>query len=307
MRHAFLIIAHNNWEQLKKLIECLDSDNHDIYVHIDKKSREYDESLFENITKKSNLKIYREYEVYWGGFSQVQVEIFLFQMSHHGHYDYYHLISGADLPLKNNKEIDAFFEDHKGNEFILYDDMALNQNPEISRRTKYYHFLQNYRRKYKQKWKNDIFTFLERVLLVCQIIIRIDRTKNVDWKIKYGSNWVSITHELVSVILENKNKITRVFSCTNCADELFIQTIAYNCGFKQKIYQPDLNQTANLRYIDWNRGNNGNPYTFKFCDKNLLIPSDSKENKNLFARKFSESIDKSIINEVLMNIKNERK
>lgn len=307
MRHAFLIIAHNNWEQLKKLIECLDSDNHDIYVHIDKKSREYDESFFENTTKKSNLKIYRKYEVYWGGFSQVQVEIFLFQMSHHEHYDYYHLISGADLPLKNNKEIDAFFEDHKGNEFILYDDMALNQNSEITRRTKYYHFLQNYRRKYKQKWKNDIFTFFERVLLVCQIIIRIDRTKNLDWKIKYGSQWVSITHELVSVILENKNKITRVFSCTNCADELFIQTIAYNCGFKQKIYQPDLNQTANLRYIDWNRGNNGNPYTFKFCDKNLLIPSDSKENKNLFARKFSESIDKSIINEVLMNIKNERK
>lgn len=107
--------------------------------------------------------------------------------------------------------------------------------------------------------------------------------------------------------MENKEKITKVFSRTNCADELFIQTIAFNCGFKEKIYQPDLNQTANLRYIDWNRGNNGNPYTFKFCDKNLLIPSDSKENKNLFARKFSESIDKSIINEVLMNIKNERK
>lgn len=307
MRHAFLIIAHNNWWQLKKLIECLDYDNHDIYVHIDKKSKEYDESFFENITKKSNLKIYREYEVYWGGFSQVQVEIFLFQQSHYKHYDYYHLISGADLPLKNNKEIDAFFEDHKGNEFILYDDIALNQNPEISRRTKYYHFLQNYRRKYRQKWKNDIFTFFERVLLVCQIIIRIDRTKNVDWQIKYGSNWVSITHELVSVILENKNKITRIFSCTNCADELFIQTIAYNCGFKKNIYQPDLNQRANLRYIDWNRGNNGNPYTFKSCDKNLLIPSDNDKNKDLFARKFSETIDKNIIKEVLMNIESERK
>ena len=37
MKHAFLIIAHNNWWQLKKLIECLDSGTHDIYVHIDKK------------------------------------------------------------------------------------------------------------------------------------------------------------------------------------------------------------------------------------------------------------------------------
>lgn len=167
--------------------------------------------------------------------------------------------------------------------------------------------MQNYRRRYKQKWKNDFFTFWERVSLVLQIIFQVNRVKNLDWKIKYGSNWVSITDSLVAVILENKEKITKVFSRTNCADELFIQTIAFNCGFKEKIYQPDLNQTANLRYIDWNRGNNGNPYTSKFCDKNLLIPSDSKENKNLFARKFSESIDKSIINEVLMNIKNERK
>lgn len=42
--------------------------------------------------------------------------------------------------------------------------------------------------------------------------------------------------ELVKVILENENKITRVFSYTKCADELFIQTIAYNCGFKDYIF-----------------------------------------------------------------------
>lgn len=239
--------------------------------------------------------------------SLVEVELFLLQKAFTTHYDYYHIISGVDLPLKNNSEIDKFFEKNVGKEFILFDNKALVENPEISRRAKYYHFLQNYRRRFKQKWKNDFFTFWERVSLVLQIIFQVNRVKNLDWKIKYGSNWVSITDSLVAVILENKEKITKVFSRTNCADELFIQTIAFNCGFKEKIYQPDLNQTANLRYIDWNRGNNGNPYTFKFCDKNLLIPSDSKENKNLFARKFSESIDKSIINEVLMNIKNERK
>lgn len=307
MKHAFLIIAHNNWWQLKQLIKCLDSDNHDIYVHIDRKSKDFDKYNFANVTQKSMLKFYTEYEVFWGGFSQVEVELFLLQKAFTTHYDYYHIISGVDLPLKNNSEIDKFFEKNVGKEFILFDNKALVENPEISRRAKYYHFLQNYRRRYKQKWKNDFFTFWERVSLVLQIIFQVNRVKNLDWKIKYGSNWVSITDSLVAVILENKEKITKVFSRTNCADELFIQTIAFNCGFKEKIYQPDLNQTANLRYIDWNRGNNGNPYTFKFCDKNLLIPSDSKENKNLFARKFSESIDKSIINEVLMNIKNERK
>lgn len=57
MKHAFLIIAHNNWWQLKKLIECLDSDTHDIYVHVDKKSKDFDESYFKKFGNKIIFKI----------------------------------------------------------------------------------------------------------------------------------------------------------------------------------------------------------------------------------------------------------
>ena len=193
MKHAFLIIAHNNWWQLKKLIECLDSDTHDIYVHVDKKSKDFDESYFRNSVTKSSLKFYREFEVYWGGFSQVQVEIFLLKQAYTNGYDYYHIISGSDLPLKNNEKIDSFFEKNNGKEFILYDEDALKGNPEISRRAKYYHYLQNYRRRYAEKWKNSFFTFCERISLVLQIVFGVNRVKSLDWQIKYGSQWVSIT------------------------------------------------------------------------------------------------------------------
>ena len=307
MKHAFLIIAHNNWWQLKKLIECLDSDTHDIYVHVDKKSKDFDESYFRNSVTKSSLKFYREFEVYWGGFSQVQVEMFLLKQAYAKGYDYYHIVSGADLPLKSNEEIDSFFEENKGKEFILYDEDALKGNPEISRRAKYYHFLQNYRRRYAEKWKNSFFTFCERISLVLQIIFGINRVKNLVWQIKYGSNWVSITDELVKVILANKEKITSVFSYTNCADELFVQTIAFNCGFKDHIFQPTDKQAANLRYIDWSRGKNGNPYTYRLKDIDMLIPKiEGRENLNLFARKFSETIDKDLIDEILVRLKNGR-
>ena len=273
MRHAFLIIAHSNWWQLKKLIECLDSETHDIFVHIDKKSTDFDEKYFSDTAQKSNLLFFQEYEVFWGGFSQVLVEMFLLDKAFVNHYDYYHIISGADLPLKSNQEIDTFFEENNGKEFILYDNKALLENPEISRRAKYYHFLQNYRRRYKQKWKNDFFTFCERVSLVFQIVFRVNRVKDLDWEIKYGSQWVSITDDLVKVVLDNKEKVRRVFSCTNCADELFIQTIAYNLGFKDRIYHPEDNQAANVRFIDWKRGKNGNPYTFRLNDFYMLLPS----------------------------------
>lgn len=111
---CFLIILYNNWWQLKKLIECLDSYIHDVYVHVDKKNKDFDESYFMNSAIKSSLKFYREFEVYWGGFSQVQVEMFFLKQAYTNGYDYYHIISGADLPPKSNKEIDLFFEQNKG-------------------------------------------------------------------------------------------------------------------------------------------------------------------------------------------------
>lgn len=246
--------------------------------------------------------IYQEYEVFWGGFSLVQAEIFLFEKAHVLQYDYYHLISGADLPLKSNKEIDAFFEQHKGTEFILYDEDKLKNDPEITRRTKYYHFLQNYRRRYSQRWKNSFFTFLERVSLVAQIVFHVNRVKNLDWTIKYGSNWVSITDDLVKEVLKQKDKIQAVFSCTNCADELFFQTVAYNCGFKDRIYIPKNGMSENVRFIDWSRGKGGNPYTFKKHDKELLMT-----NNNLFARKFSETVDLYIIQCIHEKVEKENK
>lgn len=45
MKHAYCILAHNNWEQLQLLLNCIDDDRNDIYLHIDvkqiKKFNEY--------------------------------------------------------------------------------------------------------------------------------------------------------------------------------------------------------------------------------------------------------------------------
>lgn len=195
-----------------------------------------------------------------------------------------------DFPLKDNKELDAFFAKNNGFEFIQFNDEKANNDPEISRRTKYYHWLQNYRRRYSQKWKNSFFTLCERVLLISQIMLRVDRTKKIDWDIKYGSQWISVTNAFVEELLKQENKIMKTFSYTSCSDELFAQTVAYNCGFKDHIYTPECGMTQNVRLIDWQRGKNGSPYTFRRCDEKLLLTSE-----NLFARKFSEKVDQDII------------
>ena len=41
MKHAYLIMCHNNFEQLKLLLKLLDDERNDIYVHIDKKAKSF--------------------------------------------------------------------------------------------------------------------------------------------------------------------------------------------------------------------------------------------------------------------------
>lgn len=290
MKHAYLLIAHTNWDQLKRLIRQLDAEWSDVYLHIDKKCDDFPYEDFENICSKSKLFIFSEYKVYWGGYSQVEVEMFLLRQAYRGNYDYYHLLSGMDFPIKSNEQIYDFFEQHKGYQFIHFDE-GMSQSSEVIRRTKVYHFLQNYRRRFNSSVLNHFFTFLERILLLCQVATGVNRLKNSSLAVKYGSNWFSITHQLVGELIDQKELIEKTFKWTNCADELFVQTVAANSTNQYKFFE---RYNGNLRLYNFSRGQNGNPYTFTESDKDELMASSC-----LFARKFNEQIDNTIINYIV--------
>ena len=100
-KHAYLIMAHNNFEILKKIIVLLDNEKNDIFIHIDKKVKNIDIRQFEKIAKKSKVKVLNNrIDIHWGGYSQIECELLLLKESINGEYSYYHLISGVDLPLK---------------------------------------------------------------------------------------------------------------------------------------------------------------------------------------------------------------
>ena len=65
LKHAYLIIAHTNPGQLRKLIGLLDDVRNDIYVLIDKKSKQ--EFKFTGLCKKSKLEILPKQAISWGG------------------------------------------------------------------------------------------------------------------------------------------------------------------------------------------------------------------------------------------------
>ena len=106
---AYLIIAHKNLEQLKKLLKLLDYSKNDLYIHIDKKAeKEIIEFDFSKCCKYSKVYKFFEYSVNWGSENVINCELFLLKKANENKkYEYYHLISGADLPLKGAKEIYA--------------------------------------------------------------------------------------------------------------------------------------------------------------------------------------------------------
>ena len=119
--HAYLIIAHEQFDLLESLLKCIDDARNDIYIHIDSRS-ELDIGRIEKVLRNSRVEFVPRIHIRWGGFDMVRCEYMLLEAAfENGHeYEYVHLISGADLPLKNQDEIHRYFDAHKGEEFVHF-------------------------------------------------------------------------------------------------------------------------------------------------------------------------------------------
>ena len=280
-KHAYLLIAHNEFELLCKIVSLLDHEDNDIYIHIDKKSKTIPFEKIESSHKKSQLFYTDRIKVNWGGYSMIKAELMLIQKAlEKGDYQYLHLLSGVDLPLKKQSYIHRFFADNYGKEFIHFNDEQFNQK----HKTRYsiYHCFQEY----VGRKKTGLLYYIERALCRFQKIINLDRSiEGVEYK--GGAQWFSITEDLAKYVLENKKFIKKAFSRTTCCDEFFLQTIVYNSPFFKNVYriQEIPSYISCLRYVDWKRGQ---PYTFQDSDVDDLLNSEY-----LFARKFSISSEKN--------------
>ena len=295
-KHAYLIIAHNNFENLKLLIKLLDSPKNDIFIHFDKKAKKNDFREYENICIYSKIYCYSELKVYWGDISQIYVELFLLEKATKNieKYLYYHLLSGSDLPIKSNEYIYEFFNKNQGKEFINFTERKVNLK--TLERVNKYHFLVKKIASTKGCVKN-IYKIFDKILLKMQSLLRIDRNKKSSITMQKGANWFSITDDLANYILQKKEWIIKCFKYTLCGDEFFLQTIVENSNFKNNLYKKSYSDDYNdcMREIDWKRGG---PYTYKIEDFDFLVSSNK-----LWARKFIYEEDKNIILKIYNFIK----
>ena len=289
--HAYLIMAHKNIQQLKILLKLLDYKENDIFIHIDATADDEMKNYnYQHCCKCSKVYSKSVIDVKWGDVSQIATEIFLLKFAmRQQKYEYYHLISGMDLPLKSQKEIHHFFYLNKGKEFVNYSGKDKTGNILVNDRAKYY-WLTKYYDKLPVKKSRAIMSRIDKMQILFQRLLNINRLKKFEIvKLYHGANWFSITNNLAGELVQNENIILNIYKNSCCCDEVFLQTYIKNNQFFDHLYIPKLDNgfQSIMRNIDWNRGM---PYTWREEDFEELINSNY-----LFARKFDETEDSTII------------
>lgn len=277
MKHAYCIMAHAHPHVLAELVRRLDDKANDIYIHIDSKSEK--KLITQGIypPRYSNLYILeKSFDVRWGGYSQIKAEMLLYKTAmESGEYDYFHLMSGQDLPIKSIEDINIFFEKNRGYEFIGF---YKRKQEEFADRVMYYYLFQDCGLTYSYP---KICSHLNALSLIIQKKLHIRR--NVHQSLKKGPNWCTLTKEAVHYLLSKQNYIRHHFKFGFCADEIYKQTIIWNSQLKQNIYNQSLSPEGNLYLTLWDEGK-AHPRVFNKADKEALLNTPM-----LYARKFDES------------------
>lgn len=286
MKHAYLIIAHNEFEILSRLLQAIDNERNDIYIHFDRKLKNY--PVYK--TLHAGLYILTDrIDVRWGDVSVVQAEYALFaEADSHGNYSYYHLLSGVDMPLKSQDYIHSFFEKNAGREFIGYYQGDITR--EIDRKVKRWHLFPKSFKEIK-----GVFGVAKRSIragfIQLQQVFGVHRNRSMNFK--KGTQWVSITGEFVFYLLQRREEVFSIYSHTFCSDEIFIQTICWNSPFREHIYDSENEMHGCLRLIGWK---DNQIKEWQDEDFETLMRSE-----NLFARKFSSQYI-SVVDKILKEI-----
>ena len=282
MKIACLIFAHKNPDQLQELIEILDCNEIDFFIHLDKKVNKKSFNCFNN--KNNIFFIEKRVSIKWATFSLVQATInSLREIVKTQKYDYINFISGQDLPIKSKTEIVEFLKINKGTEYITA----------IPYSTSNEWWIENERRVFKYNFQNWKIPLKYRIQKVVNRFTKKRISPN-GYVITGNAQWFCITIECAKYILktvDTNKKITKFFKYVWGADEFFFSTIVYNSPFKEKIKE-------NLTFVDWETEHDGHPKTFKVEDYDKIIQSNK-----LFARKFDKNIDQKIIQRIKEKIK----
>lgn len=250
-RHAFMIMAHEDPVVLRTLLASIDDPRHDIYLHVDARASGMDVTGLVDGVRRAHTEVVTPLKVNWGGFSQVRCELALLERATQEPHDYYHLLSGADLPLVGPDALHAFFDEHRGAEFVhfvagplpayIVDRVAVRhlfvERGRVSQRdlaSRLKGRLEGWSSTFQKRWYRQV----------------------VPGEFHWGSQWFSITDDLARYVVSHRPWVERTFRRALNADEHFLQTLVVGSPFVHRLrVAPDATErNGAARLIDWSRG-----------------------------------------------------
>ncbi len=272
MKLAYLLLAHDFPLGVKTLSERLCVNGDHLYVHVDRKTK-----IDPFLTDAPNLHyLEKRISTYWGEFSFVKASLALLRKAlTESDADYFLLLSQVDYPLTSAEERHAFFERHRGKEFLNIrpmPDATIGKPRERLTRYKYYPVSRRFR---LVDW---VFKYL----------VKMDYQKYLGQHQAFGgSGWWGLSREAAEYVLKEHDRQTGLqfyFAHTHIPDEMYIHTLLGNSPFA-------VNCVGNVTYTDWSEGGSGptelsSQHLDYFKSQGRVLSQDSfGQREVLFARK----------------------
>ncbi|MBP6115732.1 MAG: hypothetical protein KBC57_13835 [Neisseriaceae bacterium] len=272
---AYLLLVHQYPNQFKKLFQAIHHADNVYLIHVDKKT---DESVFNEIeaflSDYGNAHLLERKVTNRGGYSLVDAELrgieTLLKLSMK--WQYFINLSGQDLPLQSQQAIYTFLKAHPHTDFMgLTDQRALR--PDTLHRIEHYVF--------------ETGANITSVGPTRQHSYLSDVTPYI------GSKWMILSRKFCDFVVRHPDvdRFKTFYKNTFMADEGFFQTVLMNTSYRQEAVVED-----DLREIEWLPAEGDappRPRILGLADEAMLAQSE-----RLFARKFDETIDADIIEQL---------
>lgn len=275
--HAFLIIAYKQPRLLKRIVEVLNSPNHFFFIHIDGKTNNY--NVFKQLLSNfPNVHFHDErIKVYHAGVSELDATLALLKdIKESGiTFDYIHIISGQDYPLRSNQQFDAFFE-KTDESFMYFNNKELEEHlkPFYESCTRYFHF---------NNTNSRVSKIYERLGLyhLTQLFYKRKKIHNL-----YGGwawfSWNKQVTDYVLDIIDKDPNFRNQYNYTSCCIK-----VAFTSLLIDKVKELHIRTNDPLRYISWHAHrkieSSYRPYVLNELDYTYIINS-----RAFFCRKVDE-------------------
>ena len=313
MKHAVLIMAHKNKEQLIRLIRALTCEEFDFFVHPDSNWDLSNQDLKDIETCAENVhlatkRIHGELDRW--SLPQITLNLIddalkLEQKFDTGGYSYFLLLSGQDYPIRSKSYILHFLEEQYPNPVI--DIESYSENTWIASKFNLNHWVREI-----DKIQDEYSPGIIRKVKVLPYAIGDyfekcfcgtprQRLSKLGLELYGGSAWWILSHKSIDAIFNRINRrIIKAYKRAWTPEETFFQTMLMNskekASAKELLHENTWGKQNSMTYSNFitpQKGFVGHPHIITTDDFDQIM-----DRKEIFARKFDMYIDVQVMNQI---------